>query len=157
MPRPVNVRDALTEARAVAGAGIQRASAPPSSLPASTRKTVLLVDDDAAMRQKLRAALEPFFDVLEAKDGLEAVEMSGKIATPAMVISNVTMPRVDGFTLAKILRQNEKMRKTPIMFVSAKNSPQEVTQALVIGACHYFPKTTPVGEIVAKVRKILVA
>jgi PleD family two-component response regulator len=152
--RPATLRDALTEARAVAGAGIQRSSIPPA-LGATLRRTVLIVDDDAMSRAKLRAALEPYLDVVEAKDGMEAVELAGKGPTPAMIVANVAMPRVDGFTLAKIMKGNEKMRKVPIMLVAGRNNREEVTQALVVGACHYFPKTTPVSEILAKIRKIL--
>ena len=42
------------------------------------------------------------------------------------------------------------------LFVSSRNSPQDVTQALVLGACQYVLKSTPIGEIVAKIRKIVV-
>jgi DNA-binding response OmpR family regulator len=48
------------------------------------------------------------------------------------------------------------MKKVPIMFVSSRNSPQDVTQALMLGACQYVLKSTPIGEIVAKIRKIAV-
>lgn len=120
------------------------------------RKTILLVDDDAAMRAKLKTGLEPYYDVMEAKDGMEAVEVTSKGHTLAMIVSDVVMPRLDGFTLAKIVRSNPVMKKVPIMFVSSRNSPQDVTQALVLGACQYVLKSTPVSEIVAKIRKIVV-
>ncbi len=154
--RPGNVRDAMQEAHAIAGGALPRPSTSPKSFAPPGRKAILLVDDDAAMRQKLRAALEPFYDIHEAKDGMEAVELCGKIPTPAMIVSDVVMPRVDGFTLAKIFRGNPMLKKVPIMFVSSRNSPQDVTQALVLGACQYVPKSTPVSEIVAKIRKIVV-
>lgn len=155
---PVNVKDALTEARAIAGGSLGRTTNAPGSLGASAvkgRKVVMLVDPDASMRARMRASLEPYYDVIEAKDGMEAVEMTSSIQPPAMIVSENVMPRVDGFTLAKVLRQNPIMKKVPIMFVSARNSPQDVTQALVLGACQYVLKTTPVGDIVAKIRKIL--
>jgi CheY-like chemotaxis protein len=151
---PSNVRDAMAEAQAIAG-GLVRPSTAPSSFASAGKKTILLVDDDAIMRQKLRAGLEPFYDVLEAKDGMEAVEMTAQIPPPAMIVSDVMMPRVDGFTLAKICRGNASLKRVPIMFISSRNSPQDVTQALVLGACQYVPKTTPVSEIVAKIRKIV--
>ncbi len=156
--RPGNLKDAMTEARAITGAGIARPSTAPQSFgPGSIRgkKTILIVDDDASMRQRLRVALEPFYEVIEAKDGMEAVELASKIQPPAMIVCDVVMPRVDGFTLAKILRGNPIMKRVPIMFVSSRNSPQDVTQALVLGACQYVNKSTPVGDIVAKIRKIV--
>src|SRR3954463_10247445 len=107
------------------------------------------------MRAWLRAGLEGYSEVTEAKDGMEAVEMAATIQPPAMIVSENVMPRVDGFTLAKVLRQNPIMKKVPIMFVSSKNTAQDVTQALVVGACQYVLKTTPVTDIVAKIRKIV--
>ena len=155
---PVNLKDALTEARAVSGAGgagSMRSSAVPASMRPTGRKTIVLVDDDASMRERLRVGLEPYYDVLEAKDGMEAVELASKIATPAMFVCDVVMPRLDGFTLAKILKSNPVMKRVPIMFVSSRNSPQDVTQALVVGACQYVLKSVPIGDIVAKIRKIV--
>jgi CheY-like chemotaxis protein len=156
--RPASLKDALTEARAIAGGGaLQRPSTAPGSLTPgkATKKTILIVDDDATMRSRLRAGLEPFYEVLEAKDGMEAAELAAKIQPPAMIVCDVVMPRVDGFTLAKIMRGNPIMKKVPIMFVSSRNSPQDVTQALMLGACQYVLKSTPISDIVAKIRKIV--
>jgi CheY-like chemotaxis protein len=152
--RPSNIRDALTEAHAVAGGAFGKVSAPAPKV-AQGRKTVMLVDDDPTARARLRAVLEATYDIIECKDGMEAVEMTAKIQPPAMIVSDVVMPRVDGYTLAKILRGNPIMKRVPIMFVSSRHSPQDVTQALVLGACHYFPKSTPVSEIAAKIKKIV--
>ncbi|MBX3203705.1 MAG: response regulator [Labilithrix sp.] len=121
----------------------------------TSRKTIMLVDPDASLRARLRALLELHYDVIEAKDGMEAVEMTGSIQAPAMIVCDTVMPRVDGFTLAKILRNNPVMKRVPIMFVSAQHSPQHVTQALVIGVSQFVPKTTPVSQIVEKIRKIV--
>jgi CheY-like chemotaxis protein len=154
-PPPPTVKDALTEARAISGAGVVRPSTAPTSMRPLGKKTIVVVDDDASMRSRLRTALEAFYDVVEAKDGMEAAELAGKISPPAMFVCDVVMPRVDGFTLAKILKSNPLMRRVPIMFVSSRNSPQDVTQALVVGACQYVLKTVPMGEIVAKIRKIV--
>jgi CheY-like chemotaxis protein len=152
---PANLKDALTEARAISGAGIMRPSSAPGSMAPPGRKTIMVVDDDAAMRARLRAGLEGFYDIVEAKDGMEAVELTAGMPMPAMIVCDVVMPRVDGFTLAKIMRGNPVMKKVPIMFVSSRNSPHDVTQALSLGACQYVLKTTPIGDIVAKIRKIV--
>ena len=152
---PANLKDALAEARAVSGAGIARSSTAPATMRPAGKKTILIVDDDASMRARLKEALEVFYDVIEAKDGMEAVELVAKIAPPAMIVCDVIMPRVDGFTLAKILKSNPLMKRVPIMFVSSRNSPQEVTQAMVLGACQYVLKSVPISDIVAKIRKIV--
>lgn len=135
------------------GGAVSRITA---SATATMKKTILIVHPDADLRARLRAGLEAFYDVVEAKDGMEAVEMTSTIATPGMIVSDTAMPRVDGFTLAKILRNNPLMKKVPIMFVSAQHSPQHVKEALVIGVSQYLPKSTPVPSIIEKIRKIVV-
>ena len=149
--RPSNVRDANTEAHALGGGAIARPSAAAQSM---GRKTVMLVDPDPTLRARLRALLEEHYDVVEASDGMEAVELTSKIQPPSMIVSDTAMPRLDGFTFAKILRSNPVMKRVPIMFVSAQHSPQHVTQALVIGVSQYLPKSTPVSQIAEKIRKI---
>lgn len=151
--RPSSIRDAQAEAHALGGGAVGRLSVPVHT--SATRKSILLVDPDAALRTRLRALLEAHYDVIEAADGMEAVELTSKIQPPAMVVSDTAMPRLDGFTLAKILRQNPLMKKVPIMFVSAQHSPHHVTQALVIGVSQYLPKTTPPAQVADKIRKIV--
>lgn len=150
---PSSIKDANLEAHAIAGGALGR-SGPPAAL--AGKKTVLVVDDDAALRGALRRSLEAFYEVIEAKDGMEAVEVAPTLPHLALVVSDVVMPRVDGFTLAKIFRGNTTLKRVPIMFISSRNSPHDVTQALALGACQYVPKSTPVSQIVAKIRKIVV-
>jgi CheY-like chemotaxis protein len=150
--RPVNVRDATAQAHALGGGVVTR---PSTLVAASLRKSILLVDPDANLRARLRALLEEHYEILEASDGMEAIELTAKINVPAMIVSDTAMPRVDGFTLAKILRTNPLLKRVPIMFVSAQHSPQHVTQALVIGVTQYLPKATPVAQIAEKIRKIV--
>ena len=151
--RPSTIRDANAEAHALGGGAIARPSAGVARV--LGRKTIMLVDADAGLRARLRALLEAHYDVIEAKDGMEAVEMTSTIQPPAMIVADTAMPRVDGFTMAKILRNNPVMKRVPIMFVSAQHSPQHVTQALVIGVSQYLPKSTPVAQIAEKIRKIV--
>ena len=70
--RPATIRDAQAEAHALGGGAVAR----PSARPTGIRKTILLVDPDAGLRARIRALLEPDYDVVEAKDGLEAIELT---------------------------------------------------------------------------------
>jgi CheY-like chemotaxis protein len=121
-----------------------------------SRKTILIVDPDTSLRARLRSMLEVHYDVLEAQDGMEAVELAKANEPPSMIVSETAMPRVDGFTMAKILRNNPHTRRVPIMFVSTQHAPQQVTQALAMGVTQYLPKTTTASEIVDKIRKLVV-
>lgn len=149
--RPANIRDAITEAHALGGGAVARPSMVAQPL---GRKVVMLVDPDPGLRARLRALLTEHYDIVEAGDGVEAMDALAKIQTPALVVCDTAMPRLDGFSFAKILRSNPMLKRVPIMFVSAQTGPQYVTQALVIGVSQYLPKTTPLPQIVEKVRKI---
>jgi CheY-like chemotaxis protein len=151
---PSNIKDAKTEAYAIAGGGLQGRSTAPS--PIVGKKTVLIVDGDATIRASLKAQLDGLYNVAEAKDGMEAAEILPTLPNLGLVLSEVAMPRVDGFTLAKIIRANPNMKRVPIMFMSARNDPKDVTQALVLGVAHYFKKPTPAMSIVEKIRKVVV-
>jgi CheY-like chemotaxis protein len=150
---PSNIKDAKTEAYAIAGGGLGRSAAPG---PVVGKKTILIVDLDPMVRASLKMQLEAFYNVAEAKDGMEAVEMAPTLQNLGLVISEVVLPRVDGFTLAKILRGNPTFKRVPIMLMSARNEPKDVTQALVLGVAHYFKKPTPASTIVEKIRKVVV-
>jgi PleD family two-component response regulator len=150
---PSNIKDALTEARAVSGGAFGRGS----SLPAgqrTARRTILVVDPNAAMRARLKAALAEHYDVVEAKDGVEAVDLANGIHGLALVISDVEMPRMDGFTLAQVLKSHPLLKRVPMMFLSLIDSPQRVTKAMVLGVNHYAVKSAPMTDLVAKIRKI---
>lgn len=149
--RPSNIRDAAAEAHALGGGAVVRASVAPV---AAMRKTIMLVDPDPAMRARLKALLAAQYDIIEAKDGLEAIELTRADHPPALIVSETAMPRLDGFSMAKLVRGNPLTKRVPIMFVSVQHSPQHVTQALVIGVSQYLPRTTPVEQIVEKIRKI---
>jgi CheY-like chemotaxis protein len=148
--RPSTIRDATAEAHALGGGAIAR----PSVAASAGKKTVLLVDPDAGQRARIRAMLEPQYEVVEANDGVEATELTNQMQPPALIVSDTNLPRIDGFSFAKIVRNNPVMKRVPIMFVSAQHSPQYVTQALVIGVSQYLPKSTPIAQVVEKIRKI---
>jgi len=153
MKPPANIKDAKMEAHAIAGGALGRSAAP---APIVGKKTVLIVDGDATVRASLKMQLHQFYNVVEAKDGMEAAEVLNTLPNLALIISEVVMPRVDGFTLAKIIRGNPNLKRVPIMFMSARNQPKDVTQALVLGVAHYFKKPASTATIVEKIRKVVV-
>jgi CheY-like chemotaxis protein len=150
--KPASLHDAIAEARAIAGG---TASKPPPPPTVQGRRSVLLVDDDAAFRARVAKELAPFYDVHEAADGLAAAELCSKIPPPNLIVSDVTMPRLDGFSLMRLLKGHPQLRTVPFVFLSAKTSPQDVMQGIGLGARQYIAKSPNLGEIVGKLRKLL--
>ena len=83
--------------------------------------SVLIVDDDEITREMMRAELEAAgYTVIEAADGLAARELCLR-EQPALIIADVVMPHMDGFTLSRELRHNPKSQFVPILLATGLN------------------------------------
>jgi len=117
-----------------------------------TKKRILVVDDDQAIRTMVGKALQAKgYDVMLAKDGLEASEMLGK--KPDLLICDVMMPNFDGFTLAKLVKAHAELRAMPIIFLTAKAQPKDVATGISLGARHYLTKPFSIKDLLDKVDK----
>ncbi len=121
----------------------------------SAQKTVLVVDDDTAIRELVAKALSKRYRVLVAADGLAASEILGQPPPPDLLVCDVMMPRVDGFSLARLIRSKPELAKMPIVFLTAKTAPAAVVQGIQLGAKHYLPKPFHVKELLEKVEKLI--
>jgi len=111
-----------------------------SVLPAGIR--ALVVDDSAATRRILRAHLESLrVEVSEAADGGEAYEKLEKgIGSTDLILSDISMPVLDGFELCDRLRSSPWYDGTPIVMVSTQSDAASVIRAFKLGADDYIPK-----------------
>jgi two-component system chemotaxis response regulator CheY len=116
-------------------------SAPNGSVEDDGRRAlVLIVDDDSALRALCSLNLQfAGLAVLEAADGLRGLELARR-ELPALVVSDVRMPRLDGFALGEALRGDERTRRTPLILVSGESDVAGATRAREIAALAYVPK-----------------
>ena len=104
---------------------------------------ILIVDDDPAIRMMLRMMLKlDGFTIQEAEDGVDALEQI-KIHPPDLLILDVMMPRMDGVTLCKLLRERPETKTLPIILLSGKVQPEAEREGLAAGANRYLHKPTP--------------
>ena len=115
---------------------------------------MLLVDDDARSRGELAKILAEFYDVHEAGDGMAAAEMC-TVLSPSLIVCDVVMPKLDGFSFAKVLRSNPRLAKVPLVFLTSRQSSTDVMQGLSLGARAYIPKPFVAKDVVGKIRKML--
>ncbi len=116
---------------------------------------LLLVDDEPGIRSAVQAYLEDEgFEVTTAVDGEEGWEKAQKIF-PDLVISDVMMPRCDGYGLLKRLREDERLGGTPVIFLTAKGMTIDRTQGYEAGVDDYIPKPFDPDELVARVRNVV--
>jgi DNA-binding response OmpR family regulator len=105
-----------------------------------SKRTVLVVDDDAALRTLCRVHLEEAgFRVVEASDGDEALEAI-RAGRPDVVLLDIMMPRVSGWQVAADLLKDRSTDEISIIFISALTRSRERLRAFRLGAVGYLPK-----------------
>src|SRR5260221_11581749 len=108
---------------------------------AATKKIVLVVDDDEAIRMLVARALGSKYHVIDVGDAIAATEvLSRRDLTVDLLICDVMMPNFDGFSLVKSLRSTERMRRLHVIFLTAKTAPSAVITGIQLGARHYVQK-----------------
>ncbi len=114
--------------------------------------TVLVVDDDAAQRDLLRSNLEAEgITIIEAGDGLAALDELGKLAID-IIISDLLMPRMDGYRLCFEVRKNKKLRTIPIIILTGScTGTGDAKFALAIGADRFLIKPALSAEVLRAV------
>ncbi len=114
------------------------------------RGTVLLADDNADLRNYLCTLLAPQFEVLLAADGVEALEVLA-LRVPDLVLTDVMMPRLDGFALLKAVRADPRLRGVPVVMISARAGEEARVEGLDAGADDYLVKPFSARELLARV------
>jgi signal transduction histidine kinase len=136
------------------------AEAPPPSLAReglgrSVRGHVLVVDDNADMREYLQRVLSPSFDVTLADNGEMALEWVRERGPFDLVLTDVMMPRLGGFGLLKALREEPRTRALPVIMLSARAGEEASVEGLEAGADDYLVKPFSAREVVARARSAL--
>jgi len=127
----------------------------PSTQEVSQTPRILLVDDEPGLRTAGQAYLEDEgFQVTTAVDGEEGWEKAQKMI-PDVIISDVMMPRCDGYGLLKKIREDERLGGTPVIFLTAKGMTADRTQGYQAGVDDYMPKPFDPDELVARVKNVV--
>lgn len=114
--------------------------------------TILLVEDDPILSETLRYNLErEGYAVINAADGVIGLERARR-DQPDMVILDVMLPRLDGFSVCRILRQESEV---PILILTARQDEIDRIAGLELGADDYVAKPFSLGELLARVRAIM--
>lgn len=113
---------------------------------------LLIVEDIDSVREMFEMQLKlRGYEVMAARDGEEAIALIGK-TTPSAILTDILMPRLDGFALAHKLRSNPATSHIPIIFLSATYVSQEDENfAMRLGALRFLPKPTEPDDLVAAV------
>ena len=130
---------------------VSRKAAPSSPQSQSQQLSrILLADDNADLRQYLETLLSQRYRVMPCEDGQVALERARQ-TRPDLVLADVMMPRMDGFSLLRALREDANLRDVPVILLSARAGEESRIQGLDSGADDYLVKPFSARELMARV------
>ncbi len=116
---------------------------------------ILVIDDDEAVNQLVTINLElAGYNVISAKDGITGFA-TAKQEQPDLIILDVMMPDVDGYTVAKRIRENADIKETPIIMLTALGMLDDKVKGFDIGVDDYLVKPFEIEELKVRVRALL--
>ena len=120
------------------------------------KQKILLVEDDKFLGKMLAKMLESHnYEVVLAGNGREGL-LKASNSNPNLILLDIMLPDIDGFDVLETIRQDEKIKKIPVIIISNLGQPEDMQQGKSLGAKDYLVKSDmSLDEVVAKVRKHL--
>ena len=118
------------------------------------KSIVLIIEDNADVRAYIKDYLVSAYQVTEARDGEEGIAKALEII-PDLIISDVMMPKRDGYEVCRTLKRDEKTSHIPIILLTAKAASENKIEGLEIGADDYLIKPFEPKELLARVKNLI--
>jgi DNA-binding response OmpR family regulator len=127
----------------------------PAASPGPVAPVVLVVEDDDDLRQMLVTLIGRKYTVFAASDGLAALDLLAQIPVPDAMVLDVMMPRVDGLTLGRKVKEDQRLHRVPILYLTAKNGALDVVAGINAGARHYVTKPFATASLLAHLEEMV--
>jgi len=119
------------------------------------RLLIMVVDDSITVRKVTTRLLERYgFDVLTAKDGVDAMSLL-QDRIPDIMLLDIEMPRMDGFELARHVRNDERLRHIPITMITSRTGDKHRERAMQLGVNHYLGKPFQEHELLKTIHRLI--
>lgn len=119
-------------------------------------KHILIVDDSKTVRNLVAFIMKKEgFKVTTAEDGLDGLEKLYSASEVDLIVSDVNMPRMDGLTFIKTVREQEAYRDIPIVVLSTEGQDKDIQTGLTVGANLYMVKPAQPEKLVRNVKMLL--
>ena len=119
-------------------------------------KHILIVDDSKTIRNLLAFVVKSEgFKVTTAEDGLDALEKLYSMEAIDLIVSDVNMPRMDGFTFIKTLREQDAYKDVPIIVLSTEGKERDISTGMSLGANMYMVKPAEPAKMMRNIKMLL--
>ncbi|WP_298537389.1 hybrid sensor histidine kinase/response regulator transcription factor [uncultured Algibacter sp.] len=132
----------------------EKANSPEEIVGGKFKNTILVVDDNADIRDLVKEGFSNKYNVLEAENGKEALNITLK-ELPDLIISDVLMPEMDGVEYCQTLKNNIRTSHIPVILLTALNSVEHRIEGLESGADAYIPKPFKMKLLSVRVEKLI--
>jgi len=120
-----------------------------------SKQTILVVDDETDLLDLIEYNLhKEGFNVLKAEDGEEGIKVA-KEHRPDLILLDIMMPKMDGLEAVEIMRQDEDLKKTPIIFLTARSDEKTEIDGLNKGGDDYITKPISTTKLVSRIKAVL--
>ena len=118
-------------------------------------KTILCIEDDRFIGEMyVRSLKKAGYEVFIARDGSEVLELL-KTEIPDMILLDIMMPNIDGYTTLAEIKKDKNLDKTKVIFLSAKTGEADVKKGLELGADDYITKPYSIKKLTERVEELL--
>ena len=118
------------------------------------KKKVLTVDDSRTIRNMLLVTLNNAgFDIVQAEDGIEGLEVLEE-SNPDVIVTDINMPRLDGFGFIEGVRQNDRYRAIPILVLTTESDAENKNRAREAGATGWIVKPFDPSKLIAAIERV---
>ncbi|HSO86397.1 MAG TPA: two-component regulator propeller domain-containing protein [Draconibacterium sp.] len=119
-----------------------------------SREIVLVVEDNIDVRSYIREQLEEFYQVMEAENGEDGI-LVARDTVPDLIVTDLMMPKVNGFQFCKEVRKDERTSHIPIVMLTAKAEFDDKIEGLEIGVDDYITKPFSAKELIVRVSNLI--
>ncbi|WP_294247153.1 response regulator [uncultured Chryseobacterium sp.] len=117
-------------------------------------KKIIIADDEHKILMSLEYSFRKNgYDVYIARDGTEVLEFL-KTMVPDVILLDIMMPNLDGYSTLEIIRKEEALKDTKVIFLSAKNNPKDIEKGLEMGADAYVTKPYSIKKLMQQIEEL---
>jgi two-component system, sensor histidine kinase and response regulator len=115
------------------------------------KNMILIVDDNPKNLQLIGAVLNPYYQLLLANNGEKAIK-TAELRMPDIILLDIMMPGMSGYEVCTKLKENDKTKNIPVIFLTAKTEESDISIAFDIGGVDYITKPFKIQEVLARIK-----